>query len=279
MSVSVESQKQACAYAAVDSLVESNTVIGLGTGSTAKYCVDRVGMKLKDGSLVNVKAIPTSIATAELAKKWEIPLMQVDDLVATGEKLAVAIDGADEISDPYWLNLVKGRGAALFREKLVESQANRLAIIADESKLTWIKTGKKGIGHDGAMPVEVAQFGCDLTKHKLETGGGDENWKEIWKPSHASFRLNADNTKLVTDNDNYIVDLFFKEPIEDVKSYGDWLKTVIGVLEHGLFINMVTDLFVGMKEDGKVKMFQKFKDTSKNAEDEYKVEMSTYHPR
>jgi len=256
MSTPVEDQKKACGYAAVDQLVTSNTVIGLGTGSTAKYCVDRVGMKLKDGSLVNIKAIPTSIATAELAKEWGIPLIAVDDLVANGEKIAVAIDGADEISDPVTLSLVKGRGAALFREKMVESQTNRLAIIADESKLTWIKTGKEGIGHDGAMPVEVAQFGCELTKLKLDTGGENSSWLKKWKPAKTSFRLNNDGSKLITDNGNYIVDLFFNEPIQEVEAFGDWLINVCGVLEHGLFINMATDLFIGMK-DGSVKTYTK----------------------
>lgn len=115
--------KKMVGYKAVDDYVQSNMVVGLGTGSTAYFAVERLGQKLKAGELVNIVAIPTSIRTKEQAESLGIPLVTLD----THSKLNVAIDGADEV-DPD-LNLVKGGGGALLREKMVEVCADKFIVI------------------------------------------------------------------------------------------------------------------------------------------------------
>eukprot|EP00915_Cephaloidophora_sp_WS-2016_P007709 GHVH01010613.1.p1 GENE.GHVH01010613.1~~GHVH01010613.1.p1 ORF type:complete len:252 (+),score=52.70 GHVH01010613.1:31-786(+) len=242
MSVSVDDQKRNSAFAAVDALVESDTVIGLGTGSTAKHAVDRVAQRIHDGSLKNVSVVATSTATAEQCASLGVPLV---DLC---ERLAVCIDGADEVSCPHRLDLVKGRGAALLREKMVARRASKFAIICDESKRTWEKTKIVGIGHDGAMPVEVVQFASQMTMSELA-----HPLQAKWTPSRVSFRMGSGGQLLITDNGNYIVDLFFDAPIQEVEAFGIHLKGITGVVDHGLFLHMATHLFVGMS-DGSVQV-------------------------
>ena len=125
-------------------------VVGLGTGSTAAFAVERLGQLLKEGKLTNIVGVPTSVRTFEQAKALGIPLATLD----TQPKLDVAIDGADEV-DPN-LDVVKGRGGALLREKMVEMASAKFVCIVDDSKLV------KGLGGSKlAMPVEIVQF-CHL---------------------------------------------------------------------------------------------------------------------
>jgi ribose 5-phosphate isomerase A len=123
--LSQDELKKLVGYKAVDDYVKSGTVIGLGTGSTAYFAVERVGQKLKSGELKDILAIPTSIRTKEQAESLGIPLVTLD----THSKLDVAIDGADEV-DPG-LNLVKGGGGALLREKMVEICADKFIVIGE----------------------------------------------------------------------------------------------------------------------------------------------------
>jgi len=139
--------KQEAAWKAVE-YVKSGMTVGLGTGSTAAFAVDRIGSLLKSGELKDIVAVPTSIATYEQAKGLGIPLATLD----TEPKLDVAIDGADEV-DPN-LDVVKGRGGALLREKMVELASDVFVCIVDDSKL--------------AMPVEIVQFCHEYTLRKLQ---------------------------------------------------------------------------------------------------------------
>lgn len=144
--VSQDELKKQAAWKAVE-YVKSGMVVGLGTGSTAAFAVDRIGQLLKDGSLKDIVGVPTSIRTYEQAKSLGIPLATLDEQ----PKIDVAIDGADEV-DPN-LDVVKGRGGALLREKMVEMASKQFVCIVDDTKLV------EGLGGSKlAMPVEIVQF-------------------------------------------------------------------------------------------------------------------------
>lgn len=229
----VEELKKATGYKAVDDYVKSGMVVGLGTGSTAAFAVERLGEKLSSGELKDIVAIPTSIRTKEQAESLSIPLVSLD----THPKLDVAIDGADEV-DPA-LNLVKGRGGALLREKMVEAQADKFIVIVDESKLV------DGLGISGAMPVEVTPFCWEFNQNRLLE-------LDSVKGCSAKLRMNG-GKPYVTDNDNYIVDLYFDKPIADpIKAAKDF-ESLVGVVEHGLFLGMSTAVIVAGKDGVYVK--------------------------
>ncbi|CAM9569908.1 unnamed protein product [Ectocarpus sp. 12 AP-2014] len=210
--------KKQVGYKSVDDYVTSGMVVGLGTGSTAAFAVERLGELLKSGELKDIVAIPTSIRTKEQAESLDIPLVTLD----THSVLDVAIDGADEV-DPD-LNLVKGRGGALLREKMVEVCAKKFIVIVDDSKFV------PGLGISGAMPVEVTPF---CWEHTLNTV---KNLPSI-KGCDAKLR-EEDGKPYVTDNDNYIVDLYFTDPIKDANQAGKEMLETVGVVEHGLFLDM-----------------------------------------
>lgn len=233
---SVEELKKATGYKAVDDYVSSGMVVGLGTGSTAYYAVERLGQKLASGELKDVVAIPTSVRTKDQALSLNIPLVTLD----THPKLDVAIDGADEV-DPA-LNLVKGRGGALLREKMVEVQAEKFIVIVDDSKLV------PGLGISGAMPVEVTPFCWEFNLKRLEG-------LPSVKGCEAKLRMSSsDSSKpYVTDNDNYIVDLYFKEPIKNAGQAAKEIESLVGVVEHGLFLGMSTAVIIAGKNGIEVK--------------------------
>lgn len=229
----VEELKKATGYKAVDDYVTSGMVVGLGTGSTAYFAVERLGQKLASGELKDIVAIPTSERTREQAESLKIPLVTLD----THPKLDVAIDGADEV-DPA-LNLVKGRGGALLREKMVEVQAAKFIVIVDESKLV------DGLGVSGAMPVEVTPFCYNFNLDRLV------NLDSV-KGCTAKLRMDGDKP-YVTDNDNYIVDLYFTEPIKDAVQAAKDFESLVGVVEHGLFLGMSTAVIIAGKDGVYVK--------------------------
>jgi len=233
--------KQQVGYKSVDDYVTSGMVVGLGTGSTAYFAVERLGQKLLDGSLTDIVAIPTSERTKEQALSLGIPLVTLD----THSRLDVAIDGADEV-DPD-LNLVKGGGGALLREKMVEVMAEKFIVIVDESKIT------SGLGPGFPIPVEITPF-CHL--HTLRTVEGLPSCKG----SKAVLRMgSSSNNKVdgddiaVTDNGNYIVDLHFESPIQDVKAMAKELKETVGVVDHGIFTGMTTAVIIAGKDGITVK--------------------------
>ncbi|RVW56759.1 putative ribose-5-phosphate isomerase 2 [Vitis vinifera] len=217
--------KKIAAYKAVE-YVESSMVLGLGTGSTAKHAVDRIGELLRQGKLKNIVGIPTSKMTHEQAVSLGIPLSDLDSYPI----LDLAIDGADEV-DPY-LNLVKGRGGSLLREKMVEGACKKFVVIVDESKLVNY-LGGSGL----AMPVEIVPFCWKFTAQRLQM---------LFEESGcvAKLRTYQNGEPFVTDNMNYIVDLYFKREIGDLKVASDAILRLAGVVEHGMFIDMATTLIV-----------------------------------
>ncbi|RIH88777.1 Ribose-5-phosphate isomerase A [Calidithermus terrae] len=190
--------------------VQSGMVVGLGTGSTAKYAVLEIGRRLREGELRDVRGVPTSEATARLAHEQGIPLVELDEY-----GVDLAIDGADEIAPD--LSLIKGLGGALLREKIVEVAARQFVVIADSSKLVP-RLGR------GAVPVEVVPFGYKSTLRHL---------RELGEPV---LRL-KDGEPFVSDGGNFIADTFFG-PISDPGALQERLERVVGVVETGLFVGM-----------------------------------------
>ncbi|KAJ9548985.1 hypothetical protein OSB04_021528 [Centaurea solstitialis] len=224
--LSQDELKKIAAYKAVE-FVESGMVLGLGTGSTAKHAIDRIGELLRQGKLANIVGIPTSTQTHQQASSLGIPLSDLD----AHPVLDLAIDGADEV-DPD-MNLVKGRGGSLLREKMIEGCCKKFVVIVDESKLVDY-VGGSGL----AMPVEIVPFCWRFTAQKLQTMFEDSGCV-------AKLRVSAeDGEAYVTDNGNFIIDLYFKKDIGDLKAAGDAMLRLAGVVEHGMFIDMATTLIV-----------------------------------
>jgi ribose 5-phosphate isomerase A len=216
--------KEQAAFKAVE-YVKSGMVLGLGTGSTAAYAVARIGELLKTGELKDIVGVPTSKRTAEQAASLNIPLSVLDDHPV----IDLAIDGSDEV-DPD-LNLVKGRGGALLREKMVEKASKKFVVIVDETKLVDGLGGSKL-----AMPVEIVQFCWKYNLQRLE------NLPEV-KGCKAKLRLDGDKP-YVTDNSNYIVDLYFEEPIKDAHAASKAILALEGVVDHGLFLDMASVVII-----------------------------------
>lgn len=207
----MEDPKQAAAERAVAEYVESGMVVGLGTGSTASWAVRRIGGLLTRGELAGVRGVPTSRVTAALAREVGVPL--VDLAEATPE---VVIDGADEI-DPG-LNLVKGLGGALLREKIVAHAAGGLVAVADGSKLV------PRIGR-GPVPVEVEPFGWRSSRDALASLGCDP-----------ALRM-REGEPFLTDGGHYILDCRFGQ-IKDAAMVEAEIRAIPGAIESGLFVGL-----------------------------------------
>ncbi|KAG6773363.1 hypothetical protein POTOM_020634 [Populus tomentosa] len=215
--------------------VKSGMVLGLGTGSTAAFVVAKLGELLKTGELKDIIGVPTSKRTEEQARSLNIPLSVLDD----HPHIDLAIDGADEV-DPL-LNLVKGRGGALLREKMVEAASDEFVVVADDTKLVDGLGGSKL-----AMPVEVVQFCWKYNLVRLQEMFKDEGVE-------AKLRAGEDGKPYVTDNFNYIVDLYFENPIKDGYAAGKEISGLEGVVEHGLFLDMATAVIIAGKTGVEVK--------------------------
>lgn len=213
----LEALKKEAAIRAVE-LVQSGNRVGLGTGSTAKYAIEEIGRKLAAGELTGIVGVATSEASEKLAREVGIPTENLDPRL-----LDIAIDGADEIAPN--LDLIKGLGGALVREKMTEVQAGRLIIIADHTKIV------ARLGEKAPLPIEILQFGFLSTIERL---------REILPAG----RLRQTGAQpYVTDNGNYIFDA--QLPAEmDVRALERRLKGTLGVVDTGLFLGMAERAFV-----------------------------------
>ena len=200
--------------------LQSGMRVGLGTGSTAIFATRRIGEMLKAGALRDIVAFATSNATAQEAMRLGIPLMP-DELPGD---LDVTIDGADEV-DPE-LNLIKGGGGALLREKIVAQASRREIIVVDETKPS------PRLGTRWPVPVEVLPFGWLSQARYVESLG-----------ARYTVRGNRDGTRFTTDSGNVILDCSFG-PIGDARRLAAALSSRAGIVEHGLFIDLATDLIV-----------------------------------
>lgn len=218
--------KQSAAESAV-ALVEDGMILGLGTGSTAKLAVDALGKRVAGG--LRITGIPTSEATDHQARSLGIPISTLDEHPA----IDLTIDGADEV-ELGRLNLIKGRGGALLREKIVASASKRLVIIVDESKLV------ERLGSHFALPVEVVPFGWQATARRLQA-----------LDAKIELRTSADKKPFVTDGGHYILDCTFG-PIASPAKLDSELNSIVGVVEHGLFLGMAAQVIVAGQSGVKV---------------------------
>ena len=221
----LEPAKRAAGEAAA-LLVEEGMTLGLGTGTTAKWFIEAVGARVSDG--LEVSAVATSLASAALAARHRIPLLELD---AQGVDLAV--DGADTV-DPD-LRLLKGLGGALVRERIVAAAARRFVIVADESKLRQHLAG--------FVPVELLVFGWHHTMTLLDQTGAT-----------FALRLDSAGEPLRSDNGNLIADGEFG-PIGDPEGLAARLDAIPGVVGHGLFLGMA-DLVIVASADGALRRLE-----------------------
>ena len=219
-----EKLKKRAAIRAVE-FIESNMVIGLGTGSTANYAIQQIGEKIQSGALQNIVGIPSSERSESLARDLNIALTDLEAQPA----IDLTIDGADEV-DPD-LNVIKGGGGALLREKIIAQASSRNIIIVDESKLS------PRLGTKWALPIEVVPFACRTVQNFLESIGGS-----------ATLRLSDPKTPYRTNQNNFILDTDFG-PIPDLAALVVRLNERAGIVEHGIFLGLATDVIVAEGED------------------------------
>ncbi|WP_018143320.1 ribose-5-phosphate isomerase RpiA [Alloscardovia criceti] len=200
-------------------LVKDGMTVGLGTGSTVRFFVDELGRRVQEEGL-KFTGVTTSVRTKEQAEGYGITIVDVDDV----ERIDVTVDGADEVDDRF--DGIKGGGAALLWEKIVATNSDKIVWIVDESKVV------STIGKF-PLPVEVIPFGADHVVKLFEKKG--------YKPT---LRLDAQGEPVRTDEKNYVVDLHL-ERIDHPQELAEDLIHTVGVVEHGLFLNMVDTVIVG----------------------------------
>jgi ribose 5-phosphate isomerase A len=212
-----EQEKEAAGRAAAK-LVCDGDIVGLGTGSTAYFAVVALGERVKAG--LKITGIPTSIQTADLARTLGIPLTTLDE----HPEIDITIDGADEV-DPK-LNLIKGGGGALLREKVVASVTKKMVVVADSGKIV-AALGKF------PLPVEFISFARTVVEKKIVALGATPK-----------LRTKSDGTPFLTNNGNQILDCSFGA-IADPPALARELNGMPGVVEHGLFIGLAKVALVG----------------------------------
>ncbi|MGF1514715.1 MAG: ribose-5-phosphate isomerase RpiA [Elainellaceae cyanobacterium] len=222
--------KQEVGRAAADR-VSSDSIVGLGTGSTTAFAIQYIGERLQSGSLKNIKGVTTSFQAIVLARQYGIPVVSLDEV----DRIDVAIDGADEV-DPQ-KNLIKGGGAAHTQEKIVDSLAKQFIVVVDSGKLV------DALGSTFLLPVEVIPMAVSPVMRAIEALGG--------KPS---LRMGVKKAgPVVTDQGNLVIDAKF-ERIDDPAGLESSLNNIPGVLENGLFVGVADVVLVGALEDGKPKV-------------------------
>jgi ribose 5-phosphate isomerase A len=214
--MSMDDLKRQAAARALEQ-VRDGMKLGLGTGSTAKHFVELLGERVRAG--LKVIGVPTSEATRADAERCAVPLTTLDQV----DRLDLTVDGADEI-DPN-LELIKGGGGALLREKIVAAASDRMIVIADETK--WVQT----LGRF-PLPIEVIPFGLGATRRAIETV-----YAENGVSGQMDLRKAKDGHAFVTDGGHWIVDAHLGQ-IPDPPGLAAALNSIPGVVEHGLFIGL-----------------------------------------
>jgi ribose 5-phosphate isomerase A len=201
--------------------VENGMLLGLGTGSTVYWTILKLGEMVKKG--LDIRGIPTSKDTEKLATDLGIPLLGISEV----NELDLTIDGADEVNSD--LDLIKGGGGALLREKMMASISKRLVIVVDESKYVSV-LGKF------PLPVEVVPFGWEITS------------KQLAKLDCNPVLRKKSNAPFITDNGNYILDCHFGT-IHETSGLNIKINSIPGVVEHGLFVKMTDTVIIGSENE------------------------------
>jgi ribose 5-phosphate isomerase A len=205
--------------------VEEGMTVGLGTGSTAYWAIQKIGVRVREG--LNIKAVASSEKSAELATELGIPIISFDDV----KQIDITIDGADEVDQEK--SLIKGGGGALLREKIIAANSNRFIVVVDTSKM---------VGKLGAfpLPIEIIPFASTLTIQKIRAFG-------------CTVSLRMDKSKeYITDNGNLILDCKFGS-IKDPSALNMQLHLIPGVVETGLFVGMNPTIIIG-RPDGRIEI-------------------------
>ena len=221
-------------------LIQNGMIAGLGTGSTVRFLVDELGRRVKEEGL-EFTGVTTSRRTQEQAEGYGIKIVNIDDV----DHIDVTIDGADEVDKNF--NGIKGGGAALLWEKIVATNSNKIVWIVDESKVV------DTIGKF-PLPVEVIPFGAGQVVKKFEAKGykpvlrldanGEHGRRPVYGRTSGVLPRGGRGEPVRTDENNYVVDLHL-ERIDHPQELAQDLITTVGVVEHGLFLNMVDQVIVG----------------------------------
>jgi ribose 5-phosphate isomerase A len=209
--------------------VKSNSIVGLGTGSTTAFAIEYIGKRIAAGEITNIKGIPTSFQARVLAKQFGIPLTTLDEV----DRIDIAIDGADEV-DPQ-KNLIKGGGAAHTQEKVIDALAEQFIVVVDHTKLV------DRLGSTFLLPVEVIPMAVTPVMRAIEQLGG--------KPQ---LRMGVKKAgPVVTDQGNLVIDVKF-DSIPNPAELEKTLNNIPGVLENGLFVGVTDLVLVGEVQGDKV---------------------------
>jgi ribose 5-phosphate isomerase A len=219
----MDSKEQAGRKAA--EYVKNGMVVGLGTGTTAEWAIRALADRVKRGDVKDIQCIPTSSSTRKLADELGLSIRGLEDV----EWVDLTIDGADQVDEK--LNLIKGRGGALLREKVVAFSSGEVIIVVDESKQTKI------LGDGCPVPVEVIPFAEAVVRQALINLG-----------AAVEPRMDGDDPYM-TDNENLILDCLFSRPF-DPKHMEREIKRIPGVVESGLFVDMTDRIVVGRATGG-----------------------------
>ena len=222
ITTNVDEFKKAAVTVAVEEL-QDGMVVGLGTGSTAAFALDAISTRVQNG--LRIVGIPTSEQTAKRARELGIALSTFEE----HDQIDLTIDGADEV-EIGTLNLIKGRGGALLREKIVASVTKRVLIVVDETKLV------ERLGTRSAVPVEVVPFGWQAVARRISVVGGIP-----------ALRQEPDTKPFITDSGNYILDCRFPA-IASPMELQTRLDSLVGVVEHGLFLGLASEVIIGGPE-------------------------------
>jgi ribose 5-phosphate isomerase A len=223
MDAALINQFKESAASSAAALLYDGMIVGLGSGTTATLAVAAIGRRVQEG--LRIVGIPTSQKTADQARTLGIPLSTLEDHIS----IDVTIDGADEI-EAGTLNLIKGGGGNLLREKIVAVASSRMIVVVDETKVV------SQLGSRSAIPVEVVPFGWKTTAKRLEKIG-----------AHPTLRTGSDGQIFRTDGGHYILDCALGS-IESPLSLQAELNNIVGVVEHGLFIRIAYQALVGGPE-------------------------------
>lgn len=203
-------------------LIPKEGAMGLGSGSTVALFAKELGRQLSEGK-TKVSVVPTSYQAYRLAVEYRIPLTNLD----LNPELLLTVDGADEVDKQ--LNLTKGGGGALFKEKVVAAASQKLAIVVDDSKLV------DNLGVKFPIPIEILPFSLGFVRKRIDSMGIASSVRE------SQGKLGP----VVSDNGNFILDLKFSKPISDIAGMSTDLKMIPGVVETGLFVGMANEVHVG----------------------------------
>ena len=220
--MNTENQKKIAAEKATEN-VRSGMIVGLGTGSTVYYALLKLGTMVRAG--LDIIGIPTSEGTEKIALAQKIPLTTL----ATHPTIDLTIDGADEV-DAH-LNLIKGGGAALVREKIIANASKTILIVVDESKVSRV------LGTNFPLPVEIVRFGWEATQNEVNRLCRKSTLRQNTSQAEAA-------SPLITDNSNYILDCHF-DGIPVPEAVEMQLNNIPGVVENGIFVNRADKVIIG----------------------------------